>query len=161
MITSQSPDTPEGMYSPIPTGISFEPINLCNAKCFCCPYTDFSKDKSYTSQKMSKDQIEFLMADFNRLIKKYRLPNWRASVMPWRYSDPLVNPNLKTVMRLANKYKIIVSLTTNAVSFVKPVCDILQRYVECLEYPIYVSIIGFDEAEIWDQMKLRKAPSAI
>lgn len=144
------------MISPIPTAIAFEPINLCNAKCFCCPYTEYSKDKSYTSQKMSVEQITELMNDFGRITKKYNLPEWSTTVMPWRYSDPLVNPNLRTVFSLANKHKIRVNLTTNAVSFVKRQCDIIQRYIHCMSDPIFVSIIGYTEEEVWDQMKLRK-----
>ena len=40
---------------PIPTFIAFEPINLCNAKCFCCPYTTLSEDKEYHGKKMSRE----------------------------------------------------------------------------------------------------------
>ena len=34
-------------YSPVPLALAFEPINLCNARCFCCPYTEFADDKSF------------------------------------------------------------------------------------------------------------------
>jgi len=143
-------------YSPIPTGIAFEPINLCNAKCFCCPYTEYSKDKSYTSQRMSVEQITQLMNDFGGLLKKNNVPEWTAVVMPWRYSDPLVNPNLRTVFELADKHKVRVNLTTNAVSFVRRQCEIIQEYIHCVDNPIFISVIGYTEQEVWDQMKLRK-----
>ena len=40
---------------PIPTELSFEPINLCNAKCYCCPYSWLGESKEYRSQKMSRE----------------------------------------------------------------------------------------------------------
>ena len=64
--------------------------------------------------------------------------------MPWRYSDPLVNPHLGLVLELADKHQLNVSLTTNAVSFGKRQCDLLQKYVHTLT-KIFVSkkpIIG-------------------
>jgi hypothetical protein len=143
------------LYSPIPTSIAFEPINLCNAKCFCCPYTEFSDDKTFTSQKMSKEQITQLMDNWASLLKKHNMKPWSASVIPWRYSDPLLNPHLDTVLQLADKHKINVSLTTNAISFGKRQCDFLQKYIHTLA-KIFVSVIGFTEKEVWDQMKVNR-----
>ena len=145
----------ELLYSPIPFSIAFEPINLCNAKCFCCPYTEFSDDKTFTSQKMSKEQITQLMDNWASLLKKHNMKPWSASVIPWRYSDPLLNPHLDTVLQLADKHKINVSLTTNAISFGKRQCDSLQKYIHTLT-KIYVSVIGFTEKEVWDQMKVNR-----
>ena len=145
----------ELLYSPIPFSIAFEPINLCNAKCFCCPYTEFSDDKTFTSQKMSKEQITQLMDNWASLLKKHNMKPWSASVIPWRYSDPLLNPHLDTVLQLADKHKINVSLTTNAISFGKRQCDSLQKYIHTLT-KIFVSVIGFTEKEVWDQMKVNR-----
>ena len=64
------------LYSPIPISIAFEPINLCNAKCFCCPYTEYSEDKTFTSQKMSVEQITQLMDNWGRLLKKHNMKPW-------------------------------------------------------------------------------------
>ena len=55
---------------PLPTSIAFEPINLCNAKCYCCPYTTLSEDKTYHGKVMSKEQIGMLLHDYGSLIKK-------------------------------------------------------------------------------------------
>ena len=59
-------------------------------------------------------------------------------------------------MQLANKHKILVSLTTNAISFGKRQCDLLQKYIHTLEKRIFVSVIGYTEKEVWDQMKVRR-----
>ena len=42
---------------PLPMSIAFEPINLCNAKCYCCPYTTLSEDKTYHGKRMSRELI--------------------------------------------------------------------------------------------------------
>ena len=142
-------------YSPIPLCLAFEPINLCNAKCFCCPYTEFSEDKTFITQKMSREQITQLIEDWAQLLKKHNIKPWSVAILPWRYSDPLVNPHLGLVLELANKHKINVSLTTNAVSFGKRQCDLLEKYKHTLT-KIYVSVIGFTEQQVWDQMKISR-----
>ena len=154
-INGSKPSTNTIVYSPIPFSIAFEPINLCNAKCFCCPYTEYSDDKTFTSQKMSVEQITQLMDDWGRLLKKHNVKPWTVSILPWRYSDPLVNPHLDTVLQLADKHKIKVSLTTNAISFGKRQCDLLQKYIHTLT-KMFVSVIGFTEEEVWDQMKIKR-----
>ena len=66
------------MYQPIPlpTSIAFEPINLCNAKCYCCPYTTLSEDKTYHGKAMSQEQIGTLLHDYGSLIKKYQVKDY-------------------------------------------------------------------------------------
>ena len=145
----------ELLYSPIPVCLAFEPINLCNAKCFCCPYTEFAADKTFTSQKMSVEQITQLIDDWGNLLRKHNIKPWSVSILPWRYSDPLLNPHLDTVLQLADKHKIRVSLTTNAISFGKRQCDLLQKYKQTLT-KMFISVIGFTEEEVWDQMKVRR-----
>ena len=142
-------------YSPIPLCVAFEPINLCNAQCFCCPYTEFAMDKAFTKTKMSKEQITYLIEDWANLLRQHKIKPWGAAILPWRYSDPLVNPHLETVLQLADKHKIVVSLTTNAISFGKRQCDLLQKYKHTLS-KIFISVIGFTEQEVMEQMKVNR-----
>jgi len=140
---------------PLPVSIAFEPINLCNAKCFCCPYTTLSEDKTYRGVRMTREQIGQLLDEYGSLIKKYNVKDYSCSILPWRYSDPLVQPELEYVMSLCDKYKITVGLVTNGVSFTKKQCDILQKYKHLLGN-IHMSVIGFTAEELWDFMKVRK-----
>lgn len=140
---------------PIPTFIAFEPINLCNAKCFCCPYTTLSEDKTYHGKRMSRDQIQMLLEDYGTLIKKYKVKDFACGINPWRYSDPLVQPELEYIMQLCDKHKIKVGITTNGVSFTRKQCDILQDY-EHLLGNIHMSVIGHSADELWDFMKIKK-----
>ena len=88
---------------PIPTELSFEPINLCNAKCYCCPYAWLGESKEYRGKKMSAEQIKKLMNDFASLLKKYKVKPWTAHVQPWRFSDPLVCPDLELILKIADE----------------------------------------------------------
>ena len=142
-------------YSPVPLALAFEPINLCNARCFCCPYTEFADDKSFIKQKMSKEQITTLIEDWVRQLDKYKVKHKNAAILPWRYSDPLVNPNLDTVLELASKHGLRIGLTTNAISFKKRQCDLLQKYIHTLN-KIFVSVIGFTEDAVKEQMGISK-----
>ena len=76
-----------------PTELEFEPIQVCNAKCFTCPYTTLSEDPDYTKQKMTRDQIESLLSQFGELIKKHKYTGG-TRINPYRYSDPLITKNL-------------------------------------------------------------------
>ena len=140
---------------PLPTSIAFEPINLCNAKCFCCPYTTLSEDKTYHGKAMSQEQIGTLLHDYGSLIKKYQVKDYTCAVSPWRYSDPLVQPNLEYIMELCNHYKIKIGLCTNGVSFTKKQCEILNKYIH-LTGNIHMSVIGHTEEELWEFMKIKK-----
>ena len=145
------------MYQPVPlpTSIAFEPINLCNAKCFCCPYTTLSEDKTYHGKAMSQEQIGTLLHDYGSLIKKYQVKDYTCAVSPWRYSDPLVQPNLEYIMELCNHYKIKIGLCTNGVSFTKKQCEILNKYIH-LTGNLHMSVIGHTEEELWEFMKIKK-----
>ena len=140
---------------PLPIFIAFEPINLCNAKCYCCPYTTLSEDKTYHGKRMTREQIGQLLNDYGNLIKKYKVKDYACGINPWRYSDPLVQPDLEYIMSLCNQYKIKVGITTNGVSFTKKQCDILTKY-EHLLGSIHMSVIGHTEEELWDFMKIKK-----
>jgi hypothetical protein len=145
------------MYQPIPlpTSIAFEPINLCNAKCFCCPYTTLSEDKTYHGKQMTKEQIGTLLHDYGSLIKKYQVKDYTCAVSPWRYSDPLVQPNLEYIMELCDQYKIKIGLCTNGVSFTKKQCEILNKYIHLIGN-IHMSVIGHTAEELWEFMKIKK-----
>jgi len=132
---------------PIPTELSFEPINLCNAKCYCCPYSWLGESKEYRSQKMSREQIVFLINDFANLLKKYNVTPWSAHIQPWRYSDPLVCPDLETIFELADKNKMQVIITTNGISFTEKNCKIINQYKHLIK-KLNISIIGFNTKEI-------------
>ena len=142
-------------YSPVPLALAFEPINLCNARCFCCSYTEFADDKSFIKQRMSKEQITTLIEDWVAQLDKYNIKHKNAAILPWRYSDPLVNPHLETTLELASKHELRVGLTTNAISFKKRQCDLLQKYIHTLN-KIFVSVIGFSEEAVKEQMGISK-----
>jgi len=140
---------------PMPTFIAFEPINLCNAKCFCCPYTTLSEDKTYHGKQMTQEQLGTLLHDYGSLIKKHRVKDYTCAISPWRYSDPLVQPNLEYIMELCDHYKIKIGLCTNGVSFTKKQCEILNKYIHLLGN-IHMSVIGHTAEELWDFMKIKK-----
>ena len=140
---------------PLPTSIAFEPINLCNAKCYCCPYTTLSEDKTYHGQLMTKGQLGTLLHDYGSLIKKYKVKDYTCAVSPWRYSDPLVQPNLEYIMELCDYYKIKVGICTNGVSFTKKQCEILNKYIHLIGN-VHMSVIGHTAEELWEFMKIKK-----
>ena len=140
---------------PLPMYIAFEPINLCNAKCYCCPYTTLSEDKSYHGKRMTKEQLTTLLDDYGKLIKKYNVKDYSCGVSPWRYSDPLVQPDLEHIMDMCDTYKIKVGITTNGVSFGKKQCHILNKYIHLLGN-IHMSVIGHTSDELWNFMKIKK-----
>jgi hypothetical protein len=140
---------------PLPTSIAFEPINLCNAKCYCCPYTTLSQDTNYHGKQMTKEQLGKLLHDYGSLIKKYKVKDYTCAINPWRYSDPLVQPNLEYIMELCDQYKIKIGICTNGVSFTKKQCEILNKYIHLLGN-IHMSVIGYTAEELWEFMKIKK-----
>lgn len=139
------------LTQPIPTELSFEPVNLCNARCFCCPYTILSENKEYTKKQMSTAQIERLITEFGELVQQYQLKPLTASVQPWRYSDPLVCRNLEYICELSKQYELSLQLTTNGVSFTDSQCRMLSKYLDIIPQ-IYVSIIGYNKQEVQEWM---------
>jgi MoaA/NifB/PqqE/SkfB family radical SAM enzyme len=138
---------------PTPIELAFEPINLCNARCFCCPYTYLEKDKEYRGKRMSHTQIKTLIDDFANGIKKYNINPNHTIVKPWRYSDPLVCPDLELIFELCQKHGLKIALTTNAVSFGEKKCQLIQKYSDTIK-KINISIIGFNKEEIREWMDL-------
>ncbi len=138
---------------PFPTEMEFEPIQLCNAKCFVCPYTRLQEDKDYRGKKMSREQIDFVLSDFGNLLKKYNYTG-PTLVNPFRYSDPLVCRDLDVTFENAKKFGFKVRITTNGVSFNEKYCKILNDNFECLAKPISISIIGSNSEKVKKYMSV-------
>lgn len=102
---------------------------------------------------MQDVQIEELITQFAQGVKKYNVPKMKASVQPWRYSDPLVCKDLELVFELCKKNDLRVVLTTNAVSFSEKKCDLMMKYLANLD-KINISIIGYNEQEIKEWMDI-------
>ena len=124
-----------------PTELEFEPIQLCNALCFTCPYTLLQENSEYRGKKMSREKISLLLEDFGTLLKKNNY-NGKAFVNPFRYSDPLVCKDLDLIFYLAKKFNFKVRITTNGVSFSENNAKLLNEYIDCLEGIISISVIG-------------------
>ena len=138
---------------PTPIELAFEPINLCNAKCFCCPYTYLEKDKEYRGKRMSDERIKSLLEDFADGIKKHNIDPSKTIIKPWRYSDPLVCPSLELIFEICQSHNLKISLTTNAVSFGEKKCDLIEKYIDSIDR-IDISIIGYNKEEIREWMDL-------
>ena len=138
---------------PTPIELAFEPINLCNAKCFCCPYTYLEKDKEYRGKRMSDERIKSLLEDFADCIKKHNIDPSKTIIKPWRYSDPLVCPSLELIFEICQSHNLKISLTTNAVSFGEKKCDLIEKYIDSIDR-IDISIIGYNKEEIREWMDL-------
>ncbi len=136
-----------------PIEIEFEPIQLCNALCFTCPYTFLQQDKNYRGKKMGRDNIDILLSDFGNLLKKnsYR---GKAFVNPFRYSDPLVNPDLDLVFEISKKFNFNVRITTNGVSFTEAKSKLINDFIDKVEGIIRISVIGSTAEKIKKNMNV-------
>ena len=138
---------------PTPVELAFEPVNLCNAKCFCCPYTFLEKDKEYRGKKMTTEQIGILLDQYAQGLEKFGIDPKKATVSPWRYSDPLVCKDLEMIFEKCHQHGIKIVLTTNAVSFTESKCKMLTKYIETIAQ-INISIIGYTTEEIKEYMDI-------
>lgn len=136
-----------------PTELEFEPIQVCNAKCFTCPYTTLSEDPDYTKQKMTRDQVENLLSQFGELLKKHKYTG-DTRINPYRYSDPLITKNLDVVLSTARKYGMRVAITTNAKGFNSRTIPLLEEYIDNLTDNISISILGSTQEEVMTNMKV-------
>lgn len=136
-----------------PTELEFEPVQLCNALCFTCPYTKLQKDASYRGKKMSREKIGLLLTDFGNLLKKNNY-NGRSVVNPFRYSDPLVGKDLDLVFALSKKLNFKVRITTNGVSFNSKYSELLSQYIKQISDPISISVIGSTREKIKEFMNV-------
>lgn len=140
-----------------PQILHFEPINLCQASCFMCPYSWLKDDPSFYKKTMAPYKIELLLADFYSIKCKYNVPDWSMWVLPYRISDPLVNPNLELILELCDKYKFKVELTTNGVGFTKSNSEILEKYLHLFDkHDITISIVGHSEEEVAEFMNIKR-----
>lgn len=136
-----------------PTELEFEPIQLCNALCFSCPYTSLQENPEYKGKKMSRDNITLLLTDFGNLLKKNNFKG-NAHVNPFRYSDPLICKDLDLIFDLAKKFAFKVRITTNGVSFNENNGRILNEYANSLEGIISISVIGSTAEKIKKNMNV-------
>ena len=134
-----------------PTKLQFEPIQLCNAACFCCPYSWLKDDKEYLGKRMPRDKIINLIQQFGQPILDNNYQG--AYLNPFRYSDPLVCKDLELIFEECVKYNIKVQITTNAVSLTPVNIDLLERYVEHI-YMLNISIIGTTQEDVKKYMEV-------
>jgi len=102
---------------------------------------------------MTEEQITQLINQFARGLKKYNIDTTHSAVSPWRYSDPLVCPDLEIIFELCAKHNLKIVLTTNAVSFTEPKCKMLMKHLDVIKQ-INISIIGYTKDEIKEWMDI-------
>lgn len=136
-----------------PTDLEFEPMQVCNAKCFCCPYTLLSKKSDYTKKRMSRTQIEGILISFKNNLLRYNY-HGVATIYPYRYSDPLIFPDLDLVLNYSSENNLKVQITTNAVGFNSRTIALLEKFLPVLKDNIFISIIGSSEEEVQKNMDI-------
>ena len=136
-----------------PTELEFEPIQLCNAMCFTCPYTFLQENRDYRGKKMGRDNINILLKNFGELLIKNSYKG-KSFVNPFRYSDPLVNPDLDLVFENAKKFKFNVRITTNGVSFTENKSKLINDFITNVEGKIRISVIGSTSEKIKKYMNV-------
>ena len=102
---------------------------------------------------MAGEQISGLIDEFASGLKKHSINTNHSVVSPWRYSDPLVCPDLEMIFELCASHNLQVVLTTNAVSFTEPKCRWLVKYTSYIKQ-INISIIGYNREEIREYMDI-------
>jgi MoaA/NifB/PqqE/SkfB family radical SAM enzyme len=134
-----------------PTILQFEPIQLCNAACFCCPYSWLKDDKEYLGKRMSREQIINVIHQFGQPLLDN---NYSTGVInPFRYSDPLVCKDLELIFKESIKYNIKIRITTNGVSLTDKNIKLLEKYSDHLA-PITISIIGSTQEDVKNYMEV-------
>lgn len=131
---------------PFPTELAFEPVQLCNASCFCCPYSWLKDDNEYRGKTMEREQIKQLLDEFGSVRQKYGYKG-QLTINPFRFSDPMVCKDLDLIFELAEKYDISVVITTNGVALTKDKIALLDRYRNRMT-KISISFIGCTEEDI-------------
>ena len=131
---------------PFPTELAFEPVQLCNASCFCCPYSWLKDDTTYRGKRMKRRQIATLIEEFGSVRQKYKYRG-ALTINPFRFSDPLVCQDLDLIFELAEKFNIQIVITTNGAALTKEKLALLNRYHQCMS-KLSISLIGCTEEEI-------------
>ena len=101
------------MRLPFPTNLAFEPIQVCNAACVCCPYSWLKDDPKYFGVSMSEENITKLLNQFGSCREQYHYDG-KLKVYPFRFSDPLVCKDLELILDLCRTNKMNCQITTNA-----------------------------------------------
>lgn len=135
---------------PFPTTLAFEPVQLCNASCFCCPYAWLREDEGYRGEKMSRENIGRLLDDFGGIRKRHGF-NGLLSINPYRFSDPLVCQDLDLIFEKAEIHDLDVAFTTNGVALNGGRLDILNQYRHRM-MKINISFIGATASDIKNYM---------
>lgn len=135
-----------------PTKLAFEPVQLCNASCFCCPYSWLKEDDEYRGKAMSREQIGKLLHEFGSVRQKYGYKGVLV-VNPFRFSDPMVCKDLDLIFEISNQYEMQVVITTNGAALHKKNLELLNQYRHLIN-KISVSFIGSTKKDIKELMKL-------
>ena len=136
-----------------PTELEFEPIQLCNALCFHCPYTFLQESKEYRGKKMSREYIKMLLEQFGDLLLKNKYKG-NAFVNPFRYSDPLICKDLDLIFEIAKNKNFNVRITTNGVSFNEANSELLNKNLSNIDNNINISVIGSTAEKIKKYMNV-------
>jgi len=137
-----------------PIEIEFEPLQICNAACFSCPYSWLKDEKGYTKKRMTLEQIKHILTDFGKNLREKYNYHGKATIIPFRYSDPLITPYIEDVFIIAKKYNLTVRITTNAKSFNLKKIKIFEKYIDQIEDVISISIIGSNKKEVENFMAI-------
>lgn len=135
---------------PFPTQLAFEPVQLCNAKCFCCPYTWLSEEDSYRGVRMPRERIAELLDDFGGVRERHGYSGMLI-VHPFRYSDPMLCKDLDLIFELAEKHKLNLVITTNGIGLTSANLELLNRYRHRI-VKLSISLIGTGASEIKELM---------
>jgi len=136
-----------------PTELEFEPVQLCNALCFTCPYTSLQESKEYKRKKMPREKIQNLLEQFGDLLIKNSFKG-NAFVNPFRYSDPLICKDLDLIFDVAKKKNFNVRITTNGVSFNEANSELLNNNIKNIDDHINISVIGSTAEKIKKYMNV-------
>jgi len=140
---------PLGQLS-FPTTLAFEPIQLCNAVCFCCPYTWLRNDTEYRGKKMSRKQISLLLDDFGSIRTRHKFDGF-LGINPYRYSDPLIGKDLDLIFEKSATHRFDVAITTNGIGLTGENLVIINKFRHLLT-KINISLIGATTTDVKDLM---------
>jgi hypothetical protein len=136
-----------------PVELAFEPHQLCNAACFCCPYTWLSKEANYTTQRMSREGIQGLIDEFADNARRLHGYDGRLTIYPFRFSDPLLCTDLDVVLKCAAQKRVHVVITTNGIGLSGHNLELLEEYRPWIT-KLSVSLIGSTKDEVRELMGL-------
>ena len=133
-----------------PISMAFEPVQLCNARCFCCPYTFLREQDGYKNKRMNRKNIEELIRQFGEVRIKYDYKGI-LKLNPFRFSDPLICKDLDLILKIAAEYNIKIVITTNGIGLTKKNLELLEKYNKLIS-KISISLIGSTPADIKELM---------